>query len=777
MLVSSESELIQALEKSKNITLNVDIYISEDFDTITEFDGRLDGQGNTIYGLKTQFIKKITENAVIKNITFKDIKMNGESIFQFNAGTIDSVTIQNLTTSLAKTKNSGLVYVNTGKIVNCEMSNSQIKSIKSSAGLVYKTEENGKILDCTIKNSSIQSIKYFASGLCSETVNSTVKNCILKNIKVSGKKSQGVTEEPASSTFKNISVSNSKIHSKEKSIGLTIGLHNSMHNCSLKNSQIIGSDISLMGGKTTKDCYSKNCTVKVLSSQNKIELFGFNRSETQNCFVKSLSIYGEEISFQDNTNTFENSYVQAKLISKEGTFENISNRKRLHYDLTIERPNPKTVHIKDKSDFKNIERTDTIKLQTDIHLDDEETLETPTLFTGKLIGNGHTISNLKQPLFLFLKGNVSNLYIKNLNPQITNSISGLSETAEHSKIQNVHFSQQTPVNTNIEIEFNSLINNSYHTTIQNCTATVNLKTSNNNISKIAGLVRYIVESKVQNCNVILKTHKNVTKKIDGLAERIISGNINRCYTTGHIINNKFGVNINGLISHINGIGEKPEVTNNISNIHMTQNYTNGGQYIPNSGLVGFNDKGIVKNCKFTGVIQGHINRNGKILHCGGICRENTGEIKNCVNTGTIQYSTDGYTKNTAIGGISATTELNSKIENCINSGDIKGIEKVGGIVGELTNTLKHVINTGNISSNDTAGGLIGEIIKNTDSKIKYGYNNGSINAKNKSDALIGINHASNIQSKKLFWQTNKKDSNFGTETTENTEKIKLLFKI
>lgn len=784
MKVSSQSDL-QNISDADKVKLVGDITLTGKFNTISTFSGVFDGNGYTIRDLKTQFITEIADNAVIKNIKFKNVKTE-ESIFQSNSGTIDSITIQNLTTPLTEERISGLVHTNTETISNCKMLDSEIKSKGSSAGLVYESKDNSEIIDCTIKNSSIISKKYFASGLCKTASTSTVQNCNLRNINVlSSKGSIGVVKEPGDSTFEDISVMNSTVHSRADSTGITIGTRNFLFNCSIVNSKIIGSRTNLMSGQVSKNCYSEQCTIKVLSEQAEIELFGFSNSTIQNCFVKSLSIYGEQISFRDkNNNTFENSYVQATLISAKGTFENISNKNHLYYDLTIQRPTSKTVHIDNKQDFKKVERTDTVELQTDIHLTDKETLETPALFTGEFIGNQHTISNLKQPLFSFLQGKVTDLFIENLNPQGRNSISAICDRASSSTVRNIHLTQQKPLNTNIQINFHSLTKSCHKTLIENCTAIVNLKEPNGKIDKISGITKALNSGKIQNCNVILNTHNNVHGDINGIAEKISSGKIYKCYTTGKIIENKFSVRINGITGHIDGNRKgTPIVKNNISNIHIKENYTTYNSqhnFSGTSGIVGFNDNGTIKNCKFTGKIEGNIDQNNKTLHCSGICRDNTGKISNCVNTGSINYNTEAHTRNSAIAGICSRIRRTAQIINCENYGHINGIEKVGGIVAKASENIKikNVINNGTVSSNDTAGGLIGQIYPNTTIQIQDGYNNSTLKANNKCDPLIGINQTSNLKFKQLLWkQNNQQHSTFGDKTTADIEKIQLLFKL
>lgn len=72
----------------------------------------------------------------------------------------------------------------------------------------------------------------------------------------------------------------------------------------------------------------------------------------------------------------------------------------------------------------------------------------------------------------------------------------------------------------------------------------------------------------------------------------------------------------------------------------------------------------------------------------------------------------------------------SKISNCVNKANVKGIREVGGIAGNILNSsVDHCLNTGTISGVGDVGGIAGTILQKQDSKtetISSCYNTGSV---------------------------------------------------
>ena len=103
------------------------------------------------------------------------------------------------------------------------------------------------------------------------------------------------------------------------------------------------------------------------------------------------------------------------------------------------------------------------------------------------------------------------------------------------------------------------------------------------------------------------------------------------------------------------------------------------------------------------------------MRYGGICGDRfSGKIVNCLNDGTIKSN---GTTNYGVGGICGNTSDTTKIENCINRGNIYYLGQrgnwyfggAGGIIGLIRNeaTIKNTVNIGNVESTSRSGAICG----------------------------------------------------------------------
>lgn len=92
MKVSSQSDL-QDISNTDHVCLTDDITITGEFDTIDTFSGCFNGQGYTISNLSNPFINTVTEQAKIKNISFKN---SNTHIFTDNKGVLQSISTTNI---------------------------------------------------------------------------------------------------------------------------------------------------------------------------------------------------------------------------------------------------------------------------------------------------------------------------------------------------------------------------------------------------------------------------------------------------------------------------------------------------------------------------------------------------------------------------------------------------------------------------------------------------------------------------------------------------------
>ncbi|MDR0927119.1 MAG: hypothetical protein LBO69_05070 [Ignavibacteria bacterium] len=127
-----------------------------------------------------------------------------------------------------------------------------------------------------------------------------------------------------------------------------------------------------------------------------------------------------------------------------------------------------------------------------------------------------------------------------------------------------------------------------------------------------------------------------------------------------------------------------------------------------AGIAQYND-GTIDSC----VNNGYISASG-YPGAGGICVfiVDGDSISNCTNTGTVVATGGGA------GGIVsqiATLISAAVVADCVNSGLIKGTNKVGGIVG-ISSGYCHItkcINTNVVEGTDFVGAILGEISGNT----------------------------------------------------------------
>lgn len=128
---------------------------------------------------------------------------------------------------------------------------------------------------------------------------------------------------------------------------------------------------------------------------------------------------------------------------------------------------------------------------------------------------------------------------------------------------------------------------------------------------------------------------------------------------------------------------------------------------------------------------------GQAMFVGGICG-NCDMITNCHNFNTVVKNT--YSNNSSTGGITGTTFMNSNISNCTNSGNVTG-KMTGGIVGVVgavagNNIIENCVNLGTVNGIERVGGIAGNL--NQDSKINNCNNIGAINGNECVGGIAGI---------------------------------------
>lgn len=203
-------------------------------------------------------------------------------------------------------------------------------------------------------------------------------------------------------------------------------------------------------------------------------------------------------------------------------------------------------------------------------------------------------------------------------------------------------------------------------------------------------------------NIIIKNSYISGNETTGSIAGRSRGTIKNCTSYAKVVANRITGGIVGRTSRI------IEDCINYGNIYTTN--------IQTGGIVGncdFGENIIINNCKNYGDITSTSNTIGGIV--GGAYRGTKDNknvnvtISNCENYGNIGELANNYTE---IGGIVGHSR--AILKNCINNGDVKGYQNVGGIVGKTwyynsTSTLiENSINKGRIEGTESRiGGICG----------------------------------------------------------------------
>ena len=212
---------------------------------------------------------------------------------------------------------------------------------------------------------------------------------------------------------------------------------------------------------------------------------------------------------------------------------------------------------------------------------------------------------------------------------------------------------------------------------------------------VGGVVGYAMELIAVNCFAKGKvTGTSMVGGFAGYAGGSSSGNIiENCYAYGEVIGEKSVGGFAGLTSgSTNGNGLILKACHALGNVTATQQV---------GGLVGnFSFHNSVYNCSATGTVKGN-SCVGGLIGDGYAMKE----IKNCYSTG------DVIAKGNFVGGIIGRTSNSNDtdITGCYSTGNISGVERVGGVMGfcDTILSLSDCYSTGNISGQKDVGGVVG----------------------------------------------------------------------
>ena len=243
-------------------------------------------------------------------------------------------------------------------------------------------------------------------------------------------------------------------------------------------------------------------------------------------------------------------------------------------------------------DWKNINTslTENYMLMTDLNFINEgNTIQINNIFTGKINGNNHKISNLNlNNAFLIynLQGTIENLYVENLNFEKSTSDNrmGLIRYAQDATINNVHIKgAKLESKVNVPITAGAIVAdaNGGNVIITNSSAVeVEIVQDVNEIvstNRIGGLVGYFNGSRIENCyvrDINLDIGNAIETAIGGVVGYLYKGDITNCYAEGKI--EAVGTRVGGIVGNIDTI-DRTTVTNCYSYVEIinTEEYVGG----------------------------------------------------------------------------------------------------------------------------------------------------------------------------------------------------------
>lgn len=197
-----------------------------------------------------------------------------------------------------------------------------------------------------------------------------------------------------------------------------------------------------------------------------------------------------------------------------------------------------------------------------------------------------------------------------------------------------------------------------------------------------------------------------------------SGTLQKCKVEGEMVANTENTNNTIMIAGI--VGENTgTIVDSSSDVDITANHLKAGIVAKNVNTGDNENSGVITNCTNNGYINElenteqytagivAINEKGKITNCtnngklegklvGGIAGTSTGEIIACINTGDISNLKTESDDNEIAGGIVGILD-NTTIENCKNTGKVKGLTYISGIAAQNKGSISLSRNDGELS--------------------------------------------------------------------------------
>ena len=343
----------------------------------------------------------------------------------------------------------------------------------------------------------------------------------------------------------------------------------------------------------------------------------------------------------------------------------------------------------------------------------KETIENTIIFNGTFDGADHKVIGLYQNsskahgLFESVgsKGTVKNLGVTDGNITADNDYVGGICGHNYGTISNCYNSVKITSSTNHE-DFGGVCGTN-NGKISNCRNNGELYITNDSsyntysIGGVCGNNDYGEISGSCNTGRVYTTSSHV-RYVGGVCGSNTYGTISECYNTGEIIG----------YDSVGGVcGDNAEGT-------ISDSYNSGevtGRNACVGGICGYSistenyDVDVIVRCYNTGNVQNTNTIAGFTGLTGGICGQFAGNnMIQCFNTGNIYGNQTCITG--GVCGLSGEFAGECKIKECYNSGSVTSSwDKVGGIVGCINydSTIENCYNTGVIKGDEQVGGVWG----------------------------------------------------------------------
>ena len=824
MDIRSEEDL-QNISDENRLDLQDNITITDGFESIKEFEGVFDGHGYTISGLETTFIETLKETAVVKNVTFKDISLDGNSrgIFIENHGVVKSVSVTNLVresllenqvrdfqrtavnadselvaeysgihlidnvctpTEMIHNSIGGFIGFNTGTVEDCRITHFDIDyqddNNLGGVGCLIGFSLNGKVKNCIVNaksnENSLCKTHDFSSAICGFAVDSLLTNCESVNFTDSE-----LYHSVVSGIFgfgSEVTVDGCKMKDWEIDIegtgGRFLGLCNLVCASTIKNCEVSGMDINDVSVVTMvydsrngiiKDCRITDCDI--FNFETDEVKFSFSSNGTiERCFSEKINVRCRNLKVSSRRSSVTDSYITIDLESTK-EFEIRSNSSSFMVDIAASNMEDKpTIEILDASDLKDIEENSMVKLTDDIDM--SESSINISVFEGFIDGNGYTLLNVSEGLFETL----NNATIKDIvisEPKLSGPI--IAENIVKSKLDQIEIIKKE---SNVDIDGSVKLAESVDkSSFRSCSVDMNI---DEEIHTLYGICRYMTNSKVYDCNFTFRLDK--VKNFYAMSSVAENTTINSVSCNGKIESFELAT---GLVWNL----RSSEILNSSNSMDILQK-TKQEHPKDVGGICGrTSEESIIRNCEFTGSLD-YAETPGAI---GGI-------VGDLLEDSVVEQSTnkgDIYSNSTQVGGLVGRLS-SGEMSNCLNTGSICGKKYIGGLVGLsgehedservapfIQNSDEYLnVNTsknhGDVSGGKYIGGLIG-FMENTDLENCYTY--GDVSGDKYSDLSVGWYSDNCTFTNILVKQKNEhtEKPNIGTLTDTTIQEMSILIRL